>query len=49
MAEKISANRTVGPNEAKAALRKCIKKQRPVFILLNKLEMSKDVKLLTFD
>jgi len=32
MAEKISANRTVGPNEAKAALRKCIKKQRPVFI-----------------
>jgi hypothetical protein len=32
MAEKISSNRTVSPNEAKKALRKCIKIQRPVFI-----------------
>ena len=32
MAEKISANRTVSPNEAKAAIRKCLKKQRPVFM-----------------
>ena len=28
----MSANRTVSPNEAKAAIRKCIKKQRPVFM-----------------
>ena len=32
MAEKISANRTVSPKEAKAAIRKCVKKQRPVFM-----------------
>ena len=32
MAEKISSNRTVSPNEAKAAIRKCLKKQRPVFM-----------------
>jgi hypothetical protein len=32
MSEKMSANRTVSPNEAKAAIRKCIKKQRPVFM-----------------
>lgn len=32
MAESLSSNRTVTPNEAKAALRKCIKIQRPVFI-----------------
>ena len=32
MAEQISANRTVGPNEAKRAIRKCIKIQRPVFM-----------------
>jgi hypothetical protein len=32
MAEKISANRTVSPNEAKLAIRKCLKKQRPVFM-----------------
>ncbi|NDE62530.1 MAG: hypothetical protein EB038_10140, partial [Cyclobacteriaceae bacterium] len=32
MAEKISSNRTVSPNEAKAALRKCIKIKRPVFM-----------------
>ncbi len=28
----MSANRTVSPNEAKAAIRKCIKKKRPVFM-----------------
>lgn len=32
MAEQISSNRTVGPNEAKRAIRKCIKIQRPVFL-----------------
>jgi hypothetical protein len=32
MAERMSANRTVSPNEAKAAIRKCLKKQRPVFM-----------------
>ena len=32
MSKEISANRTVGPNEAKAAIRKCLKKQRPVFM-----------------
>ena len=32
MAEKISSNRTVSPNEAKLAIRKCLKKQRPVFM-----------------
>ena len=32
MAERISSNRTVSPNEAKAAIRKCLKKQRPVFM-----------------
>jgi hypothetical protein len=32
MAEQISSNRTVGPNEAKRAIRKCIKIQRPVFM-----------------
>ena len=32
MAEKISGNRTVTPNEAKRSLRKCIKIQRPVFM-----------------
>jgi hypothetical protein len=32
MAERMSANRTVSPNEAKAAIRKCLKKQRPVFL-----------------
>ena len=32
MAEQISTNRTVSPNEAKRALRKCIKIQRPVFM-----------------
>ena len=32
MAEQISSNRTVGPNEAKRAIRKCIKVQRPVFM-----------------
>jgi len=32
MAEKISENRTVTPNEAKRAIRKCIKIQRPVFM-----------------
>jgi hypothetical protein len=32
MAEKISVNRTVSPNEAKRAIRKCIKIQRPVFM-----------------
>jgi hypothetical protein len=29
MSKEISANRTVSPNEAKAAIRKCLKKQRP--------------------
>jgi hypothetical protein len=32
MSEKISANRTVSPNEAKRSIRKCIKIQRPVFM-----------------
>ena len=32
MAEKISANRSVTPNEAKRSLRKCLKIQRPVFL-----------------
>lgn len=32
MAETISANRTVTPNEAKVAVRKCLKIQRPVFL-----------------
>ena len=32
MAEKISANRTCSPNEAKAAVRKAIKIKRPIFL-----------------
>lgn len=32
MAKELSANRTVTPNEAKAAIRKAIKKQRPIFM-----------------
>jgi hypothetical protein len=32
MAEQFSTNRTVSPNDAKRALRKCIKIQRPVFL-----------------
>jgi hypothetical protein len=32
MSEKISANRSVTPNEAKRSLRKCLKIKRPVFI-----------------
>ena len=32
MSEKISANRTVSPNEAKRSLRKCVKIKRPVFL-----------------
>ncbi len=32
MAEAMSGNRTVSPNEAKRSLRKCIKIQRPVFM-----------------
>lgn len=32
MAEKISANRTVSPNEAKRSLRKCVNIKRPVFM-----------------
>ena len=32
MAEKINTNRTVSPNEAKAAVRKAIKIQRPIFL-----------------
>ena len=32
MAEKMSANRTVTPSEAKKSLRKCVKIQRPVFM-----------------
>lgn len=32
MAEKISANRTVSPNEAKKSIRKCVKIKRPVFL-----------------
>jgi hypothetical protein len=32
MAEQISANRSVTPNEAKRSLRKCLKIKRPVFI-----------------
>jgi hypothetical protein len=32
MAEQISANRTVTPNDAKRSIRKCIKIQRPVFM-----------------
>lgn len=32
MAQDITVNRTVSPNEAKLAIRKCLKKQRPVFM-----------------
>ena len=32
MAEAMSANRTVTPNEAKRSIRKCVKIQRPVFM-----------------
>lgn len=32
MKNEMSANRTVTPNEAKKSLRKCLKKQRPVFM-----------------
>lgn len=32
MSKEITANRTVSPNEAKAAIRKAMKKQRPVFM-----------------
>lgn len=32
MSDKFSTNRTVSPNDAKRALRKCIKIQRPVFL-----------------
>jgi hypothetical protein len=32
MSDKISANRTVSPNEAKAAIRKAMKKNRPIFL-----------------
>jgi len=32
MAESISSNRTQTPNEAKAAIRKCFKVIRPVFL-----------------
>jgi hypothetical protein len=32
MAEKMSSNRTVSPNDAKRSIRKCIKIQRPVFM-----------------
>lgn len=32
MAEQISANRTVSPNEAKKSIRKCVKIKRPVFL-----------------
>jgi MoxR-like ATPase len=32
MAESMSGNRTVSPNEAKRSLRKCVKIQRPVFM-----------------
>lgn len=32
MAEQISVNRTVSPNEAKRSIRKCIKIKRPVFM-----------------
>lgn len=32
MSEKISANRTVSPNEAKRSIRKCVKIKRPVFL-----------------
>ena len=32
MAEQISANRTVTPNEAKRSIRKCVKIKRPVFM-----------------
>ena len=31
-AEKVSVNRTVSPNEAKIAIRKCMNKNRPVFM-----------------
>ena len=30
--EKISSSRTVSPNEAKSAIRKCMSKNRPVFM-----------------
>jgi hypothetical protein len=32
MSDKLSPNRTVSPNEAKAAIRKAMKKQRPIFM-----------------
>lgn len=32
MAQDITVNRTVSPNEAKLAIQKCLKKQRPVFM-----------------
>ena len=32
MSKEMSANRTVSPKEAKNAIRKCLKKQRPVFM-----------------
>ena len=32
MSKEMSANRTVSPNEAKAAIRKAVKKQRPIFM-----------------
>ena len=32
MSKEMTVNRTVSPNEAKAAIRKCLKKQRPVFM-----------------
>ena len=32
MAEAISTNRTVTPNQAKRSIRKCVKIQRPVFM-----------------
>jgi MoxR-like ATPase len=32
MAESVSVNRTQTPNEAKAAIRKCFKVSRPVFL-----------------
>lgn len=32
MAEQLSGNRTVTPNEAKTAIRKCLRKRRPVFL-----------------
>ena len=32
MSKEMTVNCTVSPNEAKAAIRKCLKKQRPVFM-----------------